>query len=102
MGSIGITIGLIGYMLYLVIGALEAVKYNGTAWLLRRAGPFAAWLYNITISCGLAAAAAWPVITFAPAAAGAGVAEVMAYLNGCSIPKVSFHTCHLAIHNGVY
>jgi len=47
-----------------------------------------AWVFNMLVSCGLAAAAAWPVVNVAPAAAGAGVAEVMAYLNGCSMPKV--------------
>lgn len=88
MGSIGVTVGLVGYLLFLAIGVLEAVKYRGSAWLVRHGGGvFVAWLFNMTLSCGLAAAAAWPVVAFAPAAAGAGVAEVMAYLNGCSIPK---------------
>ena len=68
---------------------LQDVKYNGTGWLLRHAGVFVAWVFNMLVSCGLAAAAAWPVVNIAPAAAGAGVAEVMAYLNGCSMPKVS-------------
>ena len=31
----------------------------------------------------------WAVVTIAPQAAGAGVAEVTAYLNGCNLPKVS-------------
>ena len=43
----------------------------------------------LILSIALAAAAAWPVYALAPQAAGAGVAEVMAYLNGCVVPKVS-------------
>ena len=91
MGAIGVMVGLTGYMLFLVIAFLEDVKYNGTNWLLHHAGVFVAWVFNMLVSCGLAAAAAWPVVHVAPAAAGAGVAEVMAYLNGCSMPKVRWH-----------
>jgi len=43
---------------------------------------------DMTLHSGaLAFAAAWPVAYWAPAAAGSGVPEVMAYLNGCNIPK---------------
>ncbi len=78
----------------------QDVKYNGTDWLLRHAGVFVAWVFNMVVSCGLAAAAAWPVVNIAPAAAGAGVAEVMAYLNGCSMPKVGLLLASVSVSCG--
>ena len=51
-------------------------------------GLFPAWLLNVAFSTILVAVATWTVVEIAPAAAGAGVAEVMAYLNGCHVPKV--------------
>ena len=47
-----------------------------------------AWLFNIGWSCLLIALSAASVLWLAPAAAGSGVPEVMAYLNGCLLPRV--------------
>ncbi len=49
---------------------------------------FCAWMFNMAYSCALVLLSTWCVVTKAPQAGGAGVAEVMAYLNGCQIPKV--------------
>ena len=49
---------------------------------------FAAWLFNVAYSLSLVAISAATVLWLCPAAAGSGVPEVMAYLNGCSLPKV--------------
>ena len=46
-----------------------------------------AWLVNLVYSTALVAASSCSVVFGAPAAAGAGVAEVMAFLNGVRIPK---------------
>ena len=46
-----------------------------------------AWLFNITWSCFLIALSAASVLWLSPAAAGSGVPEVMAYLNGCLLPR---------------
>ncbi len=43
----------------------------------------------MTYSIGLVFLATWTVVKLAPEAAGAGVAEVMAYLNGCQLSKAS-------------
>ena len=47
-----------------------------------------AWLFNIAWSCFLVAGSAASVLWLAPASAGSGVPEVMAYLNGCLLPRV--------------
>ena len=46
-----------------------------------------AWLFNVAYSLSLVAISAASVLWISPAAAGSGVPEVMAYLNGCSLPK---------------
>lgn len=48
-----------------------------------------AWLFNVAFSCLLVAGSAASVLWLSPAAAGSGVPEVMAYLNGCLLPRVS-------------
>lgn len=61
---------------------------HGCRWLLQHASLGVAWLFNMSYSITLVFLAAWTVVKIAPQASGAGVAEVMAYLNGCLIPKV--------------
>ena len=56
-----------------------------------------AWLFNMVYSLALVSGSTWMVVNWAPQAAGAGVAEVMAYLNGCMLPHVGFMSpfyCH--------
>ena len=57
-------------------------------WLISHTSLFVAWLFNMAYSLALVYLATWTVVSVAPQAAGAGVAEVTAYLNGCSLPKV--------------
>ena len=45
------------------------------------------WLFNVSYSLALVAISAGSVLWLSPAAAGSGVPEVMAYLNGCHLPK---------------
>lgn len=52
-----------------------------------------AWLVSLVYSSALVAASSCSVVFGAPAAAGAGVAEVMAFLNGVRIPKVCLVSC---------
>ena len=47
-----------------------------------------AWMFNMVYSIALVFGSSWMVVNWAPQAAGAGVAEVMAYLNGCMLPHV--------------
>ena len=57
-------------------------------WLIEHANLFVAWMFNVIYSTALVYLSTWTVVTVAPQAAGAGVAEVTAYLNGCNLPKV--------------
>ena len=57
-------------------------------WLLSHTHVVVGWLFNIAFSLGLVYCSTWLVVHVAPEAGGAGVAEVMAYLNGCFMPKV--------------
>lgn len=45
-------------------------------------------MFNMAYSIALVFGSSWMVVNWAPQAAGAGVAEVMAYLNGCMLPHV--------------
>jgi hypothetical protein len=56
--------------------------------LLRHKFVGVAWLFNALYSVALVAASAEAVLRWAPAAAGSGVPEVMAQLNGCKLPRV--------------
>lgn len=44
-------------------------------------------MFNVSYSLALVAISAGSVLWLSPAAAGSGVPEVMAYLNGCHLPK---------------
>lgn len=88
MAAIGIAVGTVGFFLHFFIHALAFIKYHGTRWLLGHAHISIGWVFNVSYSLALVYASTWLVVNIAPAAAGAGVAEVMAYLNGCHMPKV--------------
>lgn len=79
-------------MLYIamqVINALAEFKYGITRWLLLHTNLFVAWLFNTTVSLALVGGSSALVVGWAPAAVSSGVPEVMAYLNGILLPKVS-------------
>ena len=63
------------------------MKVNTIRTLLRHKWVGVAWLFNACFSIGLVAASAHVVLRWAPAAAGSGVPEVMAQLNGCKLPR---------------
>ncbi|EFN56864.1 hypothetical protein CHLNCDRAFT_144489 [Chlorella variabilis] len=87
MALSGMAVGLVGFFLHFFIHVLSATKYHGTRWLLAHTHVVVGWMFNITFSLGLVYASTWLVINVAPEAAGAGVAEITAYLNGCFMPK---------------
>ncbi|KAL3159050.1 hypothetical protein ABBQ32_011048 [Trebouxia sp. C0010 RCD-2024] len=109
MGGIGFTVGLIGFLLYTLIGIFGAIKYNTVRWLIAHANLFTAWLFNVIYSTSLVYLSTWVVVNIAPQAGGAGVAEVTAYLNGCNLPKVfnvrtlwvKFVSCAAAVGSGL-
>jgi chloride channel 7 len=88
MAAIGIAVGVVGFSLHLLIHVLAFMKYRGTRWLLAHTHVLVGWAFNVSYSLGLVWVSTWLVVNVAPAAAGAGVAEVMAYLNGCHMPRI--------------
>lgn len=68
-----------------------------------------AWLFDLAFSALLAATSAAAVLLWAPAAAGSGVPEVIAYLNGCELRRVfsrdtaaaKLVACALAVSSGL-
>jgi chloride channel 7 len=88
MGAIGVSVGLLAYGLDTLIDVLGGFRYGGTRWLILHGNMFVAWLFHCTVAVSLAALASLLVVGVAPAAAGSGVPEVMAYLNGVAMPRV--------------
>lgn len=89
MGIIGISTGLLGAFIKNTVQFFNQLKFNQGKELMTN-GQFAlSWLYVTSISCALAFFAAAIVVYFEPNAAGSGVPEIIAYLNGVSIPRVS-------------
>ncbi|CAK0786046.1 hypothetical protein CVIRNUC_009259 [Coccomyxa viridis] len=109
MGSIGIIVGIIGYFLFFSIELLSDLKYRTVRYLVGHVNIGVAWLFNMVYSLALVFGSTWMVVNWAPQAAGAGVAEVMAYLNGCMLPHVfnvhtlvvKFASCALAVGSGL-
>ncbi|GIL93645.1 hypothetical protein Vretifemale_21040, partial [Volvox reticuliferus] len=109
MGAIGVATGLVAHLLDTMIGLLAGFKYGITRWLLQYTNVAVAWLFNVTVSVLLVVASSMAVIGWAPEAQGSGVPEVMAYLNGCMLPKlfnvatlvVKFLSCGLVVASGL-
>mmetsp|Transcript_13128 Transcript_13128/g.35103 ORF Transcript_13128/g.35103 Transcript_13128/m.35103 type:complete len:785 (-) Transcript_13128:79-2433(-) len=109
MGLVGVSMGLLGHFLYVCINLLANIKYGVTRWIIAHANIGVAWLYNVTFTTALVAGSSALVVGWAPQAAGSGIPEVMAYLNGVLINKlfnvrtllVKFASCALAVGAGL-
>jgi len=108
MGLIGLVTGLVGYVMYTLIDLLASFKYDTLRYLVAH-NVFLGWLFGLAYSALLVAAAAYLVAAVAPQAAGSGVPETMAYLNGCQLRHifnlpaflVKFLSCSLAVAAGM-
>lgn len=109
MACIGLVLGIVGFSMHYLISFFSFIKYHGTRWLLVRTHVIIGWMFNVSFSLGLVYASTWLVVHVAPEAAGSGVPEVMAYLNGCDIPNifnlktlvVKFLSAALAVGSGL-
>lgn len=88
MAIVGTGCGLAGALLKNLVQFFTKVRFLHVRELLDKDQFGVMWLYVTTISVVLAFGAAAVVVYFEPVASGSGVPEVMAYLNGVSIPKV--------------
>ena len=96
MAAVGACVGLLAAALKATAAAFSAVRLAAVSHVASSAGALPATLVAVTLSAALAALAAAPVALLAPAAAGAGVAEVMAALNGVVVPR-AFNVVTLAV-----
>uniref|UniRef100_A0A7R9VET4 Chloride channel protein n=1 Tax=Chlamydomonas euryale TaxID=1486919 RepID=A0A7R9VET4_9CHLO len=109
MGAIGMCTGLVAYLLYSLINLLANFKFGTTRWLIGHTNMGVAWLFNVLVSTALVAASSALCVGVAPEAIGSGVPEVMAYLNGCLVPRVfniftllvKFLSCGLCVASGL-
>lgn len=89
MALIGVLMGVVGFSLHLLISILSTIKYQTTRWLLHYTRLlFVSWVWNVSFSLALVYASAWLVVNIAPDAAGSGVPHLIAYLNGCDVPRL--------------
>lgn len=93
MAIVGIATGLAGAFLRNCIQFFTKLKFQHVEELIEKDNFGLMWFYVCSVSILLALGSAVVVVFFEPAAAGSGVPEVMAYLNGVSIPKVR-HSYH--------
>ena len=109
MASIGIAMGFVGFSMHYLISFFSFIKYHGTRWLLAHTHVILGWMFNVSFSLALVYGSTWLVVNIAPEAGGAGVSEVMAYLNGCDLPNlfnlktliVKFLSAALAVGSGL-
>ena len=91
LALVGIAVGSVAYYAHLVINAVSWLKLRFLTLLVKPKSPLVlAWLVDSTYSMLLVALAAEVVLRWAPEAAGSGVPEVMAHLNGVMLPS-TFH-----------
>lgn len=103
MFLVGVVVGVVAFLLHTFFSTLAKWKVQPAAELLALLTPAPpqtntlraiiansvglGWLFNVSYSLALVAVSAGSVLWLSPAAAGSGVPEVMAYLNGCHLPK---------------
>eukprot|EP01059_Diplonema_ambulator_P031154 TRINITY_DN5651_c0_g1_i2.p1 TRINITY_DN5651_c0_g1~~TRINITY_DN5651_c0_g1_i2.p1 ORF type:complete len:811 (+),score=105.75 TRINITY_DN5651_c0_g1_i2:120-2552(+) len=113
---VGITCGLLAFFMRQTIDLISDTRMNQVANLLnvgRKQSAtkqyFLAWLYLVATSGGCALVASIIVVYYWKHAAGSGVEEVIAYLNGVNMPKVfnvrtgvvKFFSCIAAVSSGL-
>ena len=115
MAIVGFSVGLVGYILYSMIDLLADMRYKliHAALALNSKTSVGAVFLTIVLTWfvtgGMVLVATALVVHIAPQAAGSGVPEVMAYLNGCLIRKVfnirtlvvKFFSCMFAVASGL-
>ena len=85
---VGVATALTALAINLTVENLAGVKFMTTSSLLVSHGAAASFAFFATINVSLAAAASAVTVLFAPAAAGSGIGDVKAYLNGVDVPGV--------------
>eukprot|EP01062_Namystynia_karyoxenos_P023284 TRINITY_DN18988_c0_g1_i1.p1 TRINITY_DN18988_c0_g1~~TRINITY_DN18988_c0_g1_i1.p1 ORF type:complete len:932 (+),score=258.10 TRINITY_DN18988_c0_g1_i1:75-2870(+) len=82
---VGVGVGVIAWLQALAVGGVTTWKLHTVQHLLSDSGYAAAYFYSLGVWIGLALVAAGLTL-WAPQAAGSGIPQVKAYLNGVRIP----------------
>jgi chloride channel 7 len=85
---VGVATALTALAINLTVENVAGFKFMTTSSLLRSHGAAASFAFFATINVSLAAAASAVTVLFAPAAAGSGIGDVKAFLNGVDVPGV--------------
>jgi hypothetical protein len=85
---LGVAMAGTALLINLTVENMAGMKYLTTSALLLRHGPAASFAFFATINVCLAVSASAVTVLFAPAAAGSGIGDVKAYLNGVDVPNL--------------
>eukprot|EP01064_Diplonema_japonicum_P012524 TRINITY_DN19965_c0_g1_i1.p1 TRINITY_DN19965_c0_g1~~TRINITY_DN19965_c0_g1_i1.p1 ORF type:complete len:857 (+),score=103.47 TRINITY_DN19965_c0_g1_i1:59-2629(+) len=113
--AVGISCGLLAFFMRQTIDLINEKRMKTVANLLNVSGGgnskqyFLAWLYLVGTSGALALCASLIVVLYWKSAAGSGVEEVIAYLNGVDMPRVfnvrtaivKFFSCIASVSSGL-
>eukprot|EP00879_Flechtneria_rotunda_P004562 GHRR01004817.1.p1 GENE.GHRR01004817.1~~GHRR01004817.1.p1 ORF type:complete len:654 (+),score=198.62 GHRR01004817.1:480-2441(+) len=85
---LGVITAAAAFAVNLGVENISGFKFWATLTLLNRDQVFASYLVYVLINCSLVGLSAFVTLHYAPAAAGSGIAEVKAYLNGIDVPGI--------------
>lgn len=88
MALIGFAVGSMAYVVKNTVEVLLEVRAEVMEHMLEEGHLVSAWAWVAGYSTGLATLAAALVVVLRPAAAGSGIPEVIAYLNGTHLPQI--------------
>ena len=88
MGLIGFSVGCLSFFVKNVVGVLNKAKYSVASRFIEEDRMFAAWLWVAGYSIFLVILSSSVVVFFRPSAAGSGIPEVIAYLNGANLRRI--------------
>lgn len=83
---IGVCTALMAQLINLMVENVAGTKFLTTASLLSSHGAAVSFLFFVCVNTVLASCAATVTALYAPAAAGSGIGDVKAYLNGVDVP----------------
>jgi chloride channel 7 len=83
---IGVVMGFVAFAIDALIDTLNAFKFGTVTGLIQSGTALPTWLAFVSVSCMLACVAGSLVSFIEPLAAGSGIPELKAYLNGVHLP----------------
>lgn len=85
---LGIVLSVISFCVNLGVENISGVKFRAASLLLHRHGPWAAYSVLAAVNLMLMLLSAVITTYYAPAAAGSGIPETKAFLNGVAVPHL--------------